>query len=273
MEQDEFGPLPEQLLSRIAAQLRSAMEGIPAAAAALAPPERRDRDPSLDRQAALLDQSCYRLGRLSCNLSMAARLSGGAPLSLRDRDIVAMTEQLCRRCVSLGALLGLRVTFRCSQPVHICAVDQSSYEHLLLQLLSNAFKFTPSGGTVTVELRFAPGHVLLSVCDTGSGIPAELLSTLFSHCLRRDGRSALPPHGLGLGLPLCRRIAAGHGGSMMAESRPGQGCTVTFSLPDRRMDLLPETDLPADTNGGFNPTLLGLADALPPTAFLLREEE
>ena len=273
MEQDAFGPLPEQLLPRIAAQLRSAMEGIPPAAAVLAPPERRDADPVLDGQAAVLDQGCYRLGRLAVDLSMAARLSAGGPLPLRDRDIVALTEQICRRCVSLGALLGLRLTFRCAQPGHICAVDRDSYEHLLFQLLSNAFKFTPSGGSVTVELRFAPGHVLLSVCDTGSGIPAELLSTLFNHCLRQDGLSALPPHGLGLGLLLCRRIAAGHGGSIVAESRPGQGSTVTLSLPDRRVGLPPEEDLPADTTGGFNPTLLGLADALPPAAFLLREEE
>ena len=273
MEQNEFGPLPEQLLPRIAAQLRSAMEGIPPAAAAMAPTELRDTDPALDRRAALLDQGCYRLGRLACNLSMAALLSGDADLSLRDRDIVALTEQVCRRCVSPGALLGLRVTFRCSRPGHLCAVDRDSYEHLLFQLLSNAFKFTPSGGAVTVELRFAPGHVLLSVCDTGRGIPAELLPTLFTHCLRQDPFSALPPHGLGLGLLLCRRIAAGHGGSIVAESRPGQGSTVTLSLPDRQTGLLPEADLPADRTGGFNPTLLGLADALPPAAFLLREEE
>ena len=273
MEQDQFGPLPGQLLPRIAAQLRSAMEGIPPAAAALAPPERRDADPVLDHQAALLDQSCYRLARLAGNLSMAARLAAGTPLPLRDRDIAALTEQVCRRCVSLGALLGLRLTFRCPRPGHICAVDRDSYQHLLFQLLSNAFKFTPSGGDITVELRFAPGHVLLSVGDTGSGIPAELLPTLFTHCLRQDGASALPPHGLGLGLALCRRIAAGHGGSIVAESRPGQGSTVTLSLPDRQVGLPPEADLPADAAGGFNLTLLGLADALPPAAFLLQEEE
>ena len=273
MEQDEFGPLAAQLLPRVAAQLRSAMEGISPAAAAMAAPERRDADPALDGQAALLDQSCYRLGRLAGNLSMAALLSGGASLPLRDRDIVALTEQLCRRCVSLGKLVGLQVTFRCPRPVHVCAVDRSSYEHLLFQLLSNAFRFTPAGGAVTVELRFPPERVLLSVCDTGSGIREELLPTLFTHCLRPDDRSALPPHGLGLGLMLCRRIAQGHGGSIMAESRPGQGSTVTLSLPDRLTGVLPEEEQPADSTGGFNPTLLGLADALPPAAFLLREEE
>ncbi|MDY3281221.1 sensor histidine kinase [Dysosmobacter sp.] len=272
MEQDELGSA-EQLLARTAAQLRSAMEGIPAAAAALAPPEDRDGDPALDARAALLDQGCYRLGRLAANLTMAARLQGGSPLYPADRDIVALTEQVCRRCVSLGALLELNVTFRCTLPAHVCAVDRDSYEHLLLQLLSNAFKFTPAGGSVTVELRRASGRVLLSVWDTGSGIPAELLPTLFTHCLRQEGPSALPPHGLGLGLLLCRRIAQAHGGSMVAETRPGEGSTVTLSLPDRQVGRPPEADLPADGAGGFNPTLLGLADALPPAAFLLREEE
>ena len=269
MEQDKPESLLDQLLPRIAVQLRSAMSGIPAAAA-MAAPEQREADPDLDRQAALLDQSCYRLLRLSNNLSMAALPAGGASLLLRDRDIVALTEQICRRCVSLGKLLGLQLSFRCSRLAHICAVDRASYEQLLFQLLSNAFKFTPTGGSVTVELRFVSGHVLLSVCDTGSGIPAELLPTLFTHCLRTDARSAMPPHGLGLGLLLCHRIALGHGGSVMAESRPGRGSTVTFSLPDRQTGMPPEEDGLGDSTGGCNPTLLWLADALPPEAFRLR---
>ena len=76
----------------------------------------------------------------------------------------------------------------------------------------------------------------------------------------------------GLGLSLCRRIAEGHGGTIMAESVVGKGSRFTLSIPDRKTGSGGVSDIALDYSGGFNRTLLALADALPAKAFLLRNE-
>lgn len=103
--------------------------------------------------------------------------------------------------------------------------------------------------------------LLLSVADTGCGIPSEQMGHLFDRCLR-PAAPAGPGHGLGLGLLLCRSIAQKHGGGLLAESVPGKGSRFTLSLPER-ISGNRVSDVPTAYNSGFNRTLLGLADALP----------
>jgi signal transduction histidine kinase len=205
------------------------------------------------------------------NLSMAACLTSDQPLPLQDRDLVALVGQLCEKASSPAAQLNLNLRFVCAMERHICAVAPEALEQILGHLLSNAFKFTPAGGSVTVELKRISGRVLISVEDTGPGIPEEILATLFDRYLHSD-RPAPHPHGLGLGLPLCRRLAEGHGGTLMAESRPGKGSRFTLSLPDQQKGTK-VSDIAVDYSGGFNQTLLNLADALPVEAFLIRNQD
>lgn len=259
------------LFPSVAAQLRNALSTLHLAAAQLAPPSEREEDPALDAKAALLDQSYYQLLRLVSNLSAAALLREDQPLLLKDVDVVDLVESLCRRAEGLAAQLGLTLCFVCSMEHHICAAAPRELEQLCYHLLSNAFKFTPAGGTVTVDLRCAGGRVLLSVADTGQGIQEEDLETLFDRYLHKNLMDP-QPHGLGLGLPLCRRIAEGHGGRLLAESKTGVGSRFTLSIPDQRTDSGGVSDVPLDYTGGFNRTLLALADALPAEAFLLRSQ-
>ena len=266
-EQNELAAL----FPNVATQMRSALSNLHLAAARLAPASDREQDPDLDARAALLDQSYYQLLRLVNSLSMASYLTHEAPLSPRDTDVVELIGELCERAASLAPMLGLELRFVCSLEHHICAVSPEAIEQILNHLLSNAFKFTPAGGTVTVELRRTSGRLLLSVEDTGCGISQDRLETLFDRYLHSD-RMDPPPHGLGLGLPLCRRLAAGQGGTLMAESRGGTGSRFTLSLPDRQLGA-GVSDVRFDYSGGFNRTLLGLADALPAKAFLLRSQD
>ncbi len=269
MEQEPFDL--SQLFPNIAAQMRGAMANLRLAAAQLAPAAARETDPDLDARAALLDQSYYRLLRLVNDLTAAGCLGQEEPpLPLRDRDLTETARSLCDSARGLAELLGLRLEFRSARQQQICAFHRPSIEQLLFQLLSNAFRATPPGGTVTVEIRPAGHQVLLSVTDTGCGIQEEQLPHLFDRFLRREDARDPQPHGLGLGLPICQHIAERHGGTMMAESRPGQGSRFTLSLPDRRCGNTDVSDVPFDYSGGFNPVLLALADALPPEAFSQR---
>ena len=147
-------------------------------------------------------------------------------------------------------------------------MDSDALEQILDQLLSNAMKFTPAGGVLTVELRQLQKRVLVSVEDTGCGISEEQLAVLFDRYLHAD-RPDTPAHGLGLGLAICQRLAELQGGALMAVSTPGKGSRFTLSLPDRQVSGA-VSDIRFDYSGGFNPLLLALADALPPQAFSQR---
>lgn len=259
---------PEVLFSSVAAQIRSELSSLHLAAVRLAPAESRETDTALDKTASLLDQSYYRLLRLANILSAASTLAENRPVALQNQELVELVGDICQRAAGLAVSLQLTVRFSCAMSRHICAVEPQLLEQLIFHLLSNAFKFTPAGGTVTVELKVQKNRVLLSVTDTGQGIPPEHLATLFDR-YHHPERQDPAPHGVGLGLSLCRRIAECHGGMLMAESLSGKGSRFTLSLPDRQVEG-GVSDVPFDYAGGFNKTLLALADALPPQSFLIR---
>lgn len=255
------------LLPQAAAQMRGALSSLYFAAARLAPAAAREQDPDLDAKAALVDQSYYRLIRLVNDLS-ASQYLREEPLPLRDRDIVEFVADIFAKAASLAPFRGLETRLLCAADHHVCAFCPDALEQLLYQLLSNAFKFTPSGGLITVELRLTGGRVFLSVEDTGPGVDPERLETLFDS-YRQAERPAPPSQGLGLGLALCHGIAKGHGGVMTAESRQGKGSRFTFSMPDRLSGTM-LSDIRFDYSGGFNRALMALSDALPPEAFGIR---
>ena len=274
MSQKEIEPekIIGQILSQVAAQLRCSLVNVHGAIDRLAPQERREEDPKMDRSAALLEESYYRLLRLAGNLTDAATLAGDGPLPLRNEDLVGLCRTLCGEAAELAAVLELRLLFRCEEEERVVAVNPAGVERLLLNLLSNAMKFTPKGGTITVELRFTGGNVELSVSDTGTGISAQLLPTLFDR-YRHVERMDPAPHGLGLGLPICHRIARGHDGELTASSVEGVGTRVTFTFPDRTEPVATVQDIGFDYAGGFDHTLLELSDALPAAAFSRRRRE
>ena len=109
----------------------------------------------------------------------------------------------------------------------VCWADSMLLRRALSNLLSNALKFTPRGGKVTAAVRLGDDQsVLVTVTDTGSGIAPDELPKIFDRFYK--GRSS---RGSGLGLTIARNLVAAHGGAIRAESLPGQGTTVTFTLP------------------------------------------
>ena len=268
-------PMRERLLNEVllhvAAQLRTALGGMHIAVGRLAPPDRRDRDAVLDRDAALLNHNYYSLLRLANNLSNAPMLLSDEPLLKENTDIVEWLAGLCRQAEPLFALRHVTLTLQCAAEHHTAAIHRDCLEQAAWNLLSNALKFTPDGGSVTVTLRLGHRQVLLAVSDTGCGIPAGNMETVFDGYLHPE-RLAVLPGGLGLGLPLCRRIAEGHGGRLLLDSREGQGTTVTLALPDETAGDMVE-DVTFDYAGGFQPALVGPADGLPFDAFLQRHSD
>lgn len=265
----EEAQLLARLFPSVASQMRGMLSGLYLAATSLASAEAREKDPELDRRAARLDQNYYQILRLVNSLTAAARLDSEYPLPMQDCDLVALTQDFCNEAEPLAELLNLDLQFVCTQPQIICAVNPSSIQQALYHLLSNAFKFTKSGGTVIVSIKSSNEQVLITVSDTGCGMDDIQLNTMYNRFCHKDLMDP-PPQGLGLGLSLCQRIAEDHGGTLLAESRVGVGSKFTLRLPARRSNYANLSDVRFDYAGGFNRALLGLADALPIEAFYIR---
>jgi len=164
------------------------------------------------------------------NLLDRARLRGSPiPLSLRPLPVEALLGQsldvLRPLALEKGQSLSVEVAPG-TPPVH---ADRERILQVLANLVSNAIKFTPPGGAISVTARpDVAGCVLVAVKDSGPGIPAEDAPHLFERFWRA---SQSPGRGTGLGLSIAWSLVAAHGGTLHVESQPGQGSTFFFSLP------------------------------------------
>src|SRR5690606_32468998 len=122
-----------------------------------------------------------------------------------------------------------------TQPV-VASVDADMIIQVLVNLIDNAVKNTPAGGTITVSASLstdgaANSHARIAVSDNGIGIPAEHLPHIFERFYRVDTGRARSRGGTGLGLAICEAIAHAHNGTITAASTEGQGSTFTLTLP------------------------------------------
>ncbi len=165
---------------------------------------------------ALLDFSRIEAGRMQASFS--------------PTDIAKRTRELANAFHSAGEKAGLRLSIDCGPLSMPAYVDQEMWEKIVLNLVSNAFKFTFEGG-IAVQLREDDTHFRLSVRDTGTGIPKAELPHLFERFHRVQGAKSRGHEGTGIGLSLVRELVKLHGGTVSAESTLGKGTAFTVSIP------------------------------------------
>lgn len=125
--------------------------------------------------------------------------------------------------------------------------DGRLLKQILLNLLSNAVKFTPAGGAVSIGVYLGDdGAVMLTVQDTGVGIPADAMDQIFQPFGQADGSLERSYEGTGLGLPLCKAMAELHGGTVHLQSTEGEGTTATLRLPKDRVLEVPAGSISTD---------------------------
>jgi signal transduction histidine kinase len=112
-----------------------------------------------------------------------------------------------------------------------CSFDSERIGQVLNNLIENAIKATPPGGTITLRSELYDDEVWVRICDTGVGIPDEEQSKIFQRFYRAHNRHSSKGNHLGLGLTICQQIIAGHQGRLWVESQNGQGSCFTFALP------------------------------------------
>jgi signal transduction histidine kinase len=119
--------------------------------------------------------------------------------------------------------------------------DRTKLRQLFLNILDNAIRYTPGGGSITVSLARNEGRAVVSVADTGIGIPGEHLPFIFDRFYRVDKARTNAEGGTGLGLAIASSIAKMHGGEIEIESQVGKGTTVRIVLPLADTQSLPWT--------------------------------
>jgi signal transduction histidine kinase/DNA-binding response OmpR family regulator len=172
-----------------------------------------------------------RLLKLVNSLLDFSRIEAGrARANFEPTDLAALTAELASNFRSATMKAGLTLQIDCPVLPDPVYVDRDMWEKVVLNLLSNAFKFTFEGGlNVTVRQR---GHAVeLAVQDTGTGIPAAELPRLFERFHRVEGARGRSFEGSGIGLALVKELVDGHGGSIRVESAEGRGTTFHVSVP------------------------------------------
>lgn len=218
----------DEFLGIVSHDLRNMLQIVMSAAALLA----EDPSPSGEKAKVLgmrIARSGARMDRLIGDLVDVASIEAGVlhvwPEPTNPADVVReAVENFHARAEASHIELSARI----ASPLPMVAMDSARILQVLVNLLSNAFKFTPAGGHVVVRVEPHEDELRFSVTDTGEGIPEDRLEDVFDRF-----RQLAPDHrrGLGLGLYISRCIVEGHGGRIWAESEEGKGSHFVFTVP------------------------------------------
>lgn len=147
--------------------------------------------------------------------------------------VAELVQQACSQVEILARRKKLTLSANVQPAVHVVAVDRKRMIRVLVNLLGNAIRHTPPGGTVSVNVCVATEEtcVVISVSDTGEGIPKEYLPRVFDKFAQVGPRRPRKRISTGLGLAFCKLVVEAHGGKIWVESEAGQGSTFTLTLP------------------------------------------
>lgn len=224
----------DDFVSTVSHELRTPLTSIIGSIELLGEGTLGELSPEQQHLTEVIERNAERLLGLANDLLLLATYEGATaePLLVKIdlRDVVIASEG------SIVPLLNhrdleLRVVHP-EDPIHILG-DADYLERAITNLLTNAIKFTPDGGTITTSVAVEPanGTCSLSVVDSGIGIPAEDLPKLFQRFFRSSNVRADAIQGTGLGLPIVKSVVEAHHGSIEVTSEPGLGSTFTIHLP------------------------------------------
>ncbi|MBR2889436.1 MAG: sensor histidine kinase [Oscillospiraceae bacterium] len=221
-------------------------------------------DPAAQSQAARINRGLFQLLRIVSNMADAAHYSQDVPAAMEVREVSGLLGELFQGAGDLIGQAGITLSFRNLEEQVFTLVNVEMLERAVYNMLSNAIKFTPKGGTVEASLCRRGRKLYLTVQDSGTGVDPKLRPSVHARYLRQpgieDGR-----HGIGLGMVLIRSAAAAHGGTVLMEHPEGRGARITLSMEIRIPDStnLQSPAFRIDYAGDRDHGLIELSDTLP----------
>lgn len=186
----------------------------------------------LNRHINIIKQNGYRLLKLVNNLIDITRIdSGFMQLNLQNKDIVQVIENITSSTVEYVESKARSITFDTNLEEKIMACDVEKLERIMLNLISNAVKFTKPGDKIEVSVNVKSENVLISVKDTGRGIPEDKHEEIFERFKQVDSLLCRSHEGSGIGLSLVKSLVEMHGGIISVKSKYGEGSEFIIELP------------------------------------------
>jgi signal transduction histidine kinase len=191
--------------------------------------------PLSEKQRDLIGRTLRRVNMLLALVGDLLELAAGRMELLKKEPVQADLGELVDKVTELMVTragereLDVQVEIG-DRPLTLTGVEED-LERVVMNLVSNAVKYTPAGGTVSVRAGLEEAGITLQVSDTGIGIPEDALPRIFSEFYRARNAKALDVEGTGLGLVITRELVEQHGGSISVESSLGQGSTFTVQFP------------------------------------------
>ena len=177
-----------------------------------------------------IDQATIRLVELTEDLLDVTRLQAGRlTLQLEPKDIIPLVQRLVKRIQMTTERH--QISLRATLPYLVVSIDPRRIEQVLSNLLINAIKYSPTGGSIEVVIQQQRQMAILSIKDHGIGIPSHQQARIFNRFTRAENVEAYGIGGTGLGLYLCRELVERHGGHIWFESLEGQGSIFFVELP------------------------------------------
>jgi signal transduction histidine kinase len=220
-----------QAMALASQKLRKSLTGIMATADRLFPMASQHDDPAVRDQIARMNRGLYDMLRIICNMSDA----GGSATAhkLEVLDITAQLEDIFGKARDMVAHAGFTLRFKNLPHCLYSLANAEKLERAVMNILSNAMKFTAPGGTIEAKLLRRGTRLYLSIQDNGEGIPDEIRGSLHRRYLRQPG-SEDPRYGIGLGMVLIRSAAAIHGGTVLIDHPGEAGTRITMTLAIRQ---------------------------------------
>ncbi|SFD45688.1 hybrid sensor histidine kinase/response regulator transcription factor [Spirosoma endophyticum] len=207
-----------------------------------------------DSDLTLMERNGQRLLSLTNQLLDLSKLEAGQlKTEAEPGDIAAFLRTLASSFSSLADSRAIQFIFTQDQPTHWVRFDRDKVEKIITNLLSNAFKFTPDGNVVRLNVAYEPGGVILRVADTGIGIATTNLPKIFDRFYQVDSQSNRNYEGTGIGLALVNELVKVLQGTISVDSLEGKGTTFTVHLPLTPMAApiaADNTQTPDDTSSG-----------------------
>ncbi|SFM69059.1 PAS domain S-box protein [Methanolobus profundi] len=160
--------------------------------------------------------------------------AGDWDIHLSKFDMLPVIEDMKKLTRATAFKKGVSLDFDVGYDIDGTIADKSKFMILLHHIIGNSIKFTPSGGSIKVRIERSGTYVLVTVTDTGIGIPEEKQEQLFDPFVQLDWSHARSYSGMGIGLALVKELIDMHGGKIFLESRVGEGTTISFTIPQDR---------------------------------------
>ncbi len=223
----------DRFLANVSHELRTPLNAIIGFSEMLGNPELAPKDPGRMREYAnIINQSGqHLLSLVNTILDMSKIDSGNFEIEPEHFNLPGLIDFCCDVVKLKAEEKKLSLTRVCPPQLEEIVADKRACKQILLNIISNAVKFTPEGGSVAVRVRADGAHVEIAVSDTGIGVTPKDLSRLGDPFFQAKATYDRPYEGAGLGLSIVRGLVALHGGSMVFESAPGEGACVTVRLP------------------------------------------